>query len=131
MNVTFYNFTLTVINSIVTTYIFVGLVEFNATFNNSLVILWWSVLLVEKTTDLSPVTDKFYHIMLYTTPWSRFELTTSVVIDTGYISSQGERANTGWLGIRIMCPSRATCMSIGGLLFQWASTIKIQLSVLV
>ena len=33
----------------------------------------------EKTTDLSQVTDKFYHIMLHT---SRFELTTSVVIDT-------------------------------------------------
>jgi hypothetical protein len=46
MNVTFYNFTLTVINSIVTTYIFVGLMEFNATFNIILAILWWSVLLV-------------------------------------------------------------------------------------
>jgi hypothetical protein len=44
--------------------------EFNATFNIILAILWWSVLLVEKTTDLSPVTDNFYHIMLYTTPWS-------------------------------------------------------------
>jgi hypothetical protein len=27
-----------------------------------------------------PVTDKLYHIMLHTSPWSRFELTTSVVI---------------------------------------------------
>ena len=46
---------------------------FNATFNNILVISWPSVLLVEetgvtnkkKTTDLSQVTDKLYHIILY------------------------------------------------------------------
>ena len=32
-----------------------------------------------KTTELSQVTDKLYHLMLYTA-WSRFELTPSVVI---------------------------------------------------
>jgi hypothetical protein len=33
----------------------------------------------EKTIDLSNVTDKLYHIMLYTSPWSRFELTTYII----------------------------------------------------
>ena len=42
----------------------------NATFNNISVISWWSLLLVEetgveKTTDLSQVTDKLDHILLY------------------------------------------------------------------
>ena len=42
----------------------------------------------EKTTDLWQVTDKLDHIMLYTSPWSRFKLTfTSVVIGTDCIGS--------------------------------------------
>jgi hypothetical protein len=40
-----------------------------------------------KTTDLSQVTDKLYHIMVYTSPWSRFERTISVVICTDCIGS--------------------------------------------
>ena len=44
---------------------------FNGTFNNILIISWRSVLLLEETGvpgekhNLSQVTDKFYHIMLY------------------------------------------------------------------
>ena len=41
----------------------------------------------EKTTDLSQVTDKLYYIMLYTSPWSRFELTTSVLVGTDSIGN--------------------------------------------
>jgi hypothetical protein len=59
----------------------VGFMVFNATFNNISVISWRSVLLV------SQVTDKLDHIMLYTSPWSRFELTISVVIGTDRIGS--------------------------------------------
>ena len=68
----------------------VCLMVLNATFNNISVISWQSVLLVEETGeshDLSQVTDKLDHIMLYTSPWSRFELTTSVVIGTDCIGS--------------------------------------------
>ena len=61
---------------------------FTATFNNISVISWRSVLLVEETewpgetSDLSHVSDKLCHIMLYTSPWSRLELTISVVLNT-------------------------------------------------
>jgi hypothetical protein len=44
---------------------YIGDMVFNATFNNSSVISWRPVLLVEKTTNLPQVTDKLYPIMLY------------------------------------------------------------------
>ena len=71
--------------------LFICLMVFSATFNNITDISWWSVLFVEETggpgENHRPVADKFYHIMLYTSPWSRFELTTSVVIGTDCIGS--------------------------------------------
>ena len=60
----------------------------------------------EKTTDLSQVTDKLHHIMLYTLPWSRFKLTTSVVIGTDIIGICKSNYHT----ITAMMPASPTNM---------------------
>jgi hypothetical protein len=46
---------------------------FNATFNNISVISWRSVLLVEKTTDLSQVTDKLFKSGRKVQEYSQYE----------------------------------------------------------
>ena len=72
---------------------FVCLMVLYTTFNNILVISWRSILLVEETEgpgeNQRPVASHWQtlHIMLYTSPWSRFELTTSVMIGSDYIGS--------------------------------------------
>ena len=59
----------------------------NAIFNNISAISWRSILLVEETTDLLQFTDNLYCILSYTSPWWRFELTTSMVIGTDCIDN--------------------------------------------
>jgi hypothetical protein len=70
-----YNLFIHVIN------LFVCLMVVNATFKYISVISWRSVLLVEKQDDQEKTID------LYTSPRSRFELTTSVVIGSDCIES--------------------------------------------
>jgi hypothetical protein len=73
---------------------------FNATCNNFSVISWRSDLLVEETGEPGenhrPAAShwQLYPIMLHTSPWSRFELTTSVVIGTDCIGSCKSKYHT-------------------------------------
>jgi hypothetical protein len=63
--------------------LFVCLMVFNATWLSTIFQLyrgspyyWW-----RKLEDLEKTIDELDHIMLYTSPWSRFELTPLVVIE--------------------------------------------------
>ena len=95
--------------------LFVCLMVLNATFNNISVISWRSISYVEETggsgknTNLSQVTDKLYHIMLYTSPWSRFELTTSVVIETDCVGRCKSNGTTATCLVRLMLPVSLEC----------------------
>ena len=80
-----------------------GFMVFKATFNNISAIssgqfYWWRKSEdQEKTTDLSQATDELYHIMLCTSLWLGFELT-SVVIGTDCIQARTARFSKKSLG---------------------------------
>jgi hypothetical protein len=83
---------------------------FNTTFNNISIISWWSVLLVEETggpwENHRPVASQWQnscHIMLYTSPWSWFELLTSMMIGTDCIGSY--KSNCHMITATISCKS--------------------------
>jgi len=72
---------------------FVCFMVFNATFNYISVLLWRSVLLVEEAggSGRKPSTCRMsltnFITMVYTSPWLRLELSTSVVIGTDCMGS--------------------------------------------
>ena len=75
-----------------------------------------------KTIDLSQVTDKLYYMMLYTSPWSRFELT-SVLIGTDCIGSckSNYHMNTGTPtpGVRCLSDTSNNISAISWQLVWW------------
>jgi hypothetical protein len=79
-----------------------------------------------KTNDLSQATDKLYHIMLYTSPWSRFELTTSVVIGTDCIGSCKSNYHTITATTAPCIPiKRRSILRVYLLIFMWLLLLPI------
>ena len=99
---------------------FVCLMVLNATFNKISLyrggqFYWWRKPEdPEKTTDLSQVTDKLYHIMLNTSLWPIFEITTPVVIGTDCMGSYKSNYHTITAtmapdGVRVFILKVVTC----------------------
>jgi hypothetical protein len=80
---------------------------------------------LERITDHGQATGKLYHLRVsfrktcvigQKVDLSGIERVSAKTIKLVFVASPlstqhtGERAKTGWLGIRIMCPSGATCL---------------------